>query len=89
MNKKSTLLAGLFFSCFSAFSQVLSGEQATALYKQAEKVRLDPETNMLQSFRFKPNMRIAKAAFPAWLKETLKQPAHSECHGAARRHRLL
>src|SRR5688572_11266906 len=78
MFKKSTLVAGLFLTCFSAFSQVLSGEQATALYKQAEKVRLDPQTNALQSFRFKPNMRIARAAFPSWLKETLKQPAHAE-----------
>ena len=78
MFKKTTLVAGLVFSCFSAFSQVLSGDQATALYKQAEKVRLDPQTNTLQSLRFKPDMRISKAAFPAWLKETLKQPAHSE-----------
>ncbi len=78
MHKKSTLLAGLFLTCFSAFSQVFSGDQATALYKQAEKVRMDPETNTLQSFRFKPAMRISKAAFPAWLKETLQQPTATE-----------
>ena len=78
MYKKTTLLAGLLFTCFGAFSQVYSDAQATALYKQAERVRLDPQTNQLQSLRFKPAARISKAAFPKWLKETLSQPNHVE-----------
>src|SRR6478735_678267 len=78
MYKRSLLLAGLFLTCSGAFSQGFSGEQATVLNKQAERVRLDPQTQALQAVRFKPGMRVSKAAFPNWLRETLQQPATTE-----------
>jgi Zn-dependent metalloprotease len=78
MYKRSTLLAGLLFSCFQAFSQMLTGEEAAAVYPQADKVRLDEKTNALQYLRFLPGSAPAKTNFPKWLRETLRQPAATE-----------
>jgi Zn-dependent metalloprotease len=78
MKKRSTLLTGLLFTCFQAFSQVLTGEEAAAKFPKAEKVRLDPQTQALQFIRFRPGFSLSKNDFPKWLRETLRQPASAE-----------
>lgn len=74
MLKKSTLFAGLLFTCFGAFSQAASSDDTKAYYGQADKVLLDPQTNALQYLRFKPGAYPQQSAFPEWLRTTLKQP---------------
>jgi Zn-dependent metalloprotease len=76
MLKKSTLLAGLFFSCFGAFSQ--TNPLAEALNKQADKLLFEPGSNDLQFLKFKPGVHLQAKAFPAWLRENLKQPTGTE-----------
>src|SRR5688572_16051566 len=78
MRKRSTLLTGLLFSCFQAFSQVLTGEEAAVKFPKAEKVRLDPETQALQFIRFQPGFSLSKSDFPNWLRDALRQPATTE-----------
>ncbi|KAA9325017.1 M4 family metallopeptidase [Adhaeribacter soli] len=72
MIKRSTLLAGLLFSCFGAFSQSDVNGNAASFYKNAEKVVLDPQTQALQFLRFKPGAYLQPAAFPEWLRTNLK-----------------